>query len=229
MRWLSYNSSCTGFLHNHTRVSHLFLLCTFSLLWNFALLLHLNIKETHRKKQEFKAKRNHYSSPETLEAWPRSFYGDPEYLHFQEAFDKVPDKKLVNQIVPGWGELCLMAEKCRAGVGWQLSGWLSANEEKLQAPYLEQVFEICQSGKLGKPLQPQRCTQPVIGSWLKRGLWRATETWEDGVRWQEGNRAVHSSGVTLLEAWVCWGACLAAIWRGDLSFSMPLVFRGQVV
>lgn len=92
------------------------------------------------------------------------FYGDPEHLHFQEAFDKVPDKKLIEQIVTGQEELYLMVEKRRAGAGWQFSVWLSANKEKLQAPYLEQVFEICQSGKEGKPLWPQSCTQPVIAS-----------------------------------------------------------------
>lgn len=57
-----------------------------------------------------------------------------------------------------------MVEKRRAGAGWQFSAWLSANKETLQAPYLEQVFEICQSGKEGKPLWPQSCTQPIIAS-----------------------------------------------------------------
>jgi len=122
------------------------------------------MKETHRRKQEFKVKRKHYSSTETLEAQARFFCGDPEYLHLQKAFNKVPDKKLLEQIVTGCEELYLMAEKHRAGVSWQFSALASANKEKLQAPYLEQVFEICQSGKEGKPLQPQSCTQPIIGS-----------------------------------------------------------------
>lgn len=74
---------------------------------------------------------------DSLEAWLGLFYSDPEYLHFQEAFDEVPDKNLVEELVTGPGVLSSMAGKYRAEVGWQFSVWLSANREKLPTPYLE--------------------------------------------------------------------------------------------
>lgn len=54
---------------------------------------------------------------DSLEAWLGLFYSDPEYLHFQEAFDKVPDKKFVEELVTGPGVLSSMAGKYRAEVG----------------------------------------------------------------------------------------------------------------
>lgn len=95
---------------------------------------------------------------DSLEAWLGLFYSDPEHLHFQEAFDEVPGKKFIGEVVTGPGVLYSVAGKCRAGVGWQFTVWLSANKEKLPTPYLEQVFEICHSGKEGKPLRPQMYT-----------------------------------------------------------------------
>lgn len=38
---------------------------------------------------------------DSLEAWLGLFYSDPEYLPFQEAFDKVPDKKFIGKVVTG--------------------------------------------------------------------------------------------------------------------------------
>lgn len=58
---------------------------------------------------------------DSLEAWLGLFYSDPEYLHFQEAFDKVPGKKFVEELVTGPGVLSSMAGKYRAEVGWQFS------------------------------------------------------------------------------------------------------------
>lgn len=55
------------------------------------------------------------------------FYSDPEYLHF----DEVPDRKFIGEVVTGTGVLYSMTGKCRAGVGWQFTVWLSANKEKL--------------------------------------------------------------------------------------------------
>lgn len=54
---------------------------------------------------------------DSLEAWLGLFYSDPEYLHFQEAFDEVPDKNLVEELVTGPGVLSSMAGKYRAEVG----------------------------------------------------------------------------------------------------------------
>lgn len=93
-----------------------------------------------------------------MKAWLQFFYSDPEYLHFQEAFDKIPVKNSIEEVVTGPGLLYWMTGKRRAEVGWQFSVWLSANKEKLPTPYLEQVFEIRHSGEEGKPLQPQTYT-----------------------------------------------------------------------
>lgn len=54
---------------------------------------------------------------DTLEPWLGLFYSDPEYLHFQEAFNKVPDKKFIEEGVTGPGRLHSMAGKGRAGQG----------------------------------------------------------------------------------------------------------------
>lgn len=40
---------------------------------------------------------------DSLEAWLRFFYSDPEYLHFQEAFDKIPVKNFIEEVVTDQG------------------------------------------------------------------------------------------------------------------------------
>lgn len=110
-----------------------------------------------------------------------------------------------------------------AGQKWagEFSVWLSINKGKLPTPYLEQVFETCHMERRGNHCS-RRCTQPATGWWLKRGQWRAAKRAETIER--DG-----SSGVTLLEAWHCWDAWLAAVWKGELFFCLPLAFSSHVV